>query len=73
MELDRRSIQWCTVVDPSEYDIEDDMKEMVKLANERKTLYILLDVGKILGLYLAYKELKEDIKDRLTEEKNKGI
>jgi hypothetical protein len=48
----------CTVVMPQEYNIEAQMKRAVRLANLQRQAYIPFDVGKLVGLYLAYKELK---------------
>ena len=50
---------WTTTVDPSEYDIDADMKRMVKLSNKLKEVYTSMDIGKIWGLYEAWKILKE--------------
>jgi len=50
---------WTTTVDPSEYDIDADMERMVNLSNELKEVYTPMDVGKIWGLYKAWKKLKE--------------
>lgn len=50
---------WTTTVDPSEYDIEYQMKRMVRLANKNRECFTPMDVGKVWGLYLAWKELKE--------------
>jgi hypothetical protein len=58
---------WTTVVDPTEYDIESDMKRMIKLSNENKECYTAMDIGKVVGLYLSWKnkekpQLKENVK-----------
>lgn len=53
---------YTTVVDPSEYDIEGQMVRMVKLANRDREGFVDMDVGKVWGLYLAWKELKEQVK-----------
>jgi hypothetical protein len=53
-----------TVVNPSEYDIESDMRRMIKLSNKNKECYTSMDIGKIIGLYLSWKELNEKTKTR---------
>jgi hypothetical protein len=58
-------LQYTTIVDPSEYDIEKDIEGAIDLANKGQGhpdaphLFIPFDIGKIVGLYKAYKELKE--------------
>ena len=51
------SLKWSTILPPEEYDIEWDMQRIVKLANTGRLLYISMDVGKLIGLYQAWKEL----------------
>lgn len=51
---------WTTVVDPEEYDIDAEMTRMVKLSNKKKEIYTEMDIGKVYGLYLAWKRLKEE-------------
>ena len=58
MKKDPLRPEWTTVVDPSEYDIEKQMRRMVRLANQKKEQFTSMDVGKVIGLYLAWKELK---------------
>lgn len=50
---------YTTVVYPDEYNIEEQMVETIKLSNEEKSCYLSMDVGKMIGLWKAYKELKE--------------
>lgn len=50
---------WSSVVSPTEYDIEVQMKGMVMRSNENKECFSTMDVGKVVGLYLAYKSMKE--------------
>ena len=42
--------QFSTTVEPSEYDIQEQMEQFVVLANEEKAFYFPADVGKIWGL-----------------------
>lgn len=49
---------FCTTLDPSEYNINKQMEDMVKLANKYKKAYVEMDVGKVWGLYLAWKQLQ---------------
>ena len=60
MPKDKLRPKWMTVVDPSEYDVDKDMKQMVQLHNKSMELYLPMDVGKIWGLYLAWKKLREE-------------
>lgn len=53
--------EWCTVVDPSEYDIEKQFEQAVEDANEEQAQYYMMDIGKVWGLYLSWKEQKEKI------------
>lgn len=48
--------EFSTVIDPSEYDFDKQMIEWVKLANKKQVAFLDIDVGKLWGLYLAYKE-----------------
>ena len=48
---------YSTVVDPSEYNIDSQMRNMVKMANINRECWCDMDVGKVWGLYLAWKEL----------------
>ncbi len=50
---------FSTVVDPSEYDIEYQMNFMVRMANKNKECFTEMDVGKIVGLYDAWKNMCE--------------
>jgi hypothetical protein len=50
---------YTTVVHPNEYDIDKDMEEVIKLSNKTKDYLLLMDVGKVIGLWKAYKELLE--------------
>jgi hypothetical protein len=56
---DKFRLKWMTVVDPSEYDIEKQMQQLVRNHNQTKEMWMPTDVGKVIGLYLAWKELKE--------------
>ncbi len=51
---------YVNIIKPSEYDLEKDIKRAVKLANQNKESYIMFDIGKLVGLYNAYKECVED-------------
>ena len=53
--------KYCTIVDPSEYDIKSQMERMVRLANRNKEIYTPMDVGKTYGLYLAWQESQKRI------------
>ena len=52
---------FSSTVDPSEYDIKEQMERMVKLANKNKECFCEMDVGKIWGLYLAWKCLANSV------------
>lgn len=52
---------WTTTVYPDEYDYLSQFSRMVKLANKNKEIYCEMDVGKVWGLVLAYKEAQDKI------------
>ena len=52
---------WSTTVHPSEYDIDEQMTEFVKAANKAKEHYYGIDVGKLWGLYTAYKSQQDEL------------
>lgn len=61
----KQILKWCTVVGPDEYDLDKQIDEIIKIANKEHAKpnsdnpYLPIDVGKFVGLYLAWKELKE--------------
>lgn len=54
-------LKWSTTVMPDEYDYIGQFSRMVKLANQNKQYFCEMDVGKVWGLVLAYKELSEKV------------
>jgi hypothetical protein len=53
-----------TIVFPNDYrngiaDIEKQLERMVKEANKSGEYTAIVDIGKLIGLFLAYKELAE--------------
>lgn len=52
---------YTTIVRPDDYDIVTDMEDMVYFSNSRKEIYTLMDVGKVVGLYLDWVELKKKL------------
>ena len=58
---------FCTVVDPSEYDIARDVKRLITIANKNKEMYAPVDVGKFVGLYEAWEEQAKEIEFQKTE------
>ena len=60
---------WCTTVGPEEYDVDKQMADFVEAANHDKENFYAIDVGKLWGLYLAYKEQQECLTEWL---KNAG-
>jgi hypothetical protein len=60
---------YTTIVHPSEYDIDGDMIEAIKLSIREKSSYILMDIGKMVGLWEAYKELKEQYENEFGGQK----
>ena len=52
---------WSTTVDPSEYDVDGQMEDFVKAANKAKECYYGIDVGKLWGLYKAYKSQADEL------------
>ena len=63
---------FCTVVDPSEYDIARDVKRLITIANKNKEMYAPVDVGKFIGLYEAWKEQAAEV-ERLRQENGSAI
>ena len=60
MKKDPLHPEWTTVVSPDEYDIEAQMRKAVRYHNkEDHTAWVPMDIGKVIGLYLAYKSMKE--------------
>lgn len=51
--------KWTTTVHPDEYDYLGQFSQMVKWANRDKQCFCEMDVGKVWGLVLAYKDLSE--------------
>lgn len=62
MSKDVRPI-WTTTVAPYEYDIDGQMKRMVRLANKHHETFTPMDVGKVWGLYLAWKCLAKPARE----------
>ena len=52
--------EWTTTVFPEEYDYVEQFTRMVKLANKNKEFFCEMDVGKVWGLILTVKRLKEE-------------
>ena len=55
--------RWTAVVPPEEYDIEKEIRQAVRLANVsdgRDSIFVIADIGKLVGLYIAYKEVCEE-------------
>ena len=61
---------WTTTVYPDEYDYLSQFSRMVKLANKNKEIYCEMDVGKVWGLVLAYKEAQDKMKELAAFKKN---
>ena len=49
---------FTTVVSPEEYDLDTDMLNAMKLSIKEKSQYILMDIGKMVGLWQAFRELE---------------
>ena len=58
MAKDKWRLLQTTIVSPEEYDIEKQMADTVKLANKEMEAFVPVDVGKLIGLYQAWKQLK---------------
>ena len=52
--------RFTTVVSPDEYDLDLEIRAMVEEANQQESYSIPMDVGKVVGLYLAYMEALRD-------------
>jgi hypothetical protein len=57
---------FSTTVDPSEYDIDGQMRRMVRLANKNNESYTEMDIGKVWGLYLAWKRMASSVHGKVT-------
>ena len=64
---------FSTSVDPSEYDIDAQMERMVKLANRDAACFVEMDVGKVWGLYQAWKRLANAEHHARPEAKRKDV
>ena len=67
MKMKDKKPMFCTVVDPSEYDIARDVKRLITIANKNKEMYAPVDVGKFVGLYEAWEEQAKEIEFQKTE------
>ena len=54
------SLEWSTIVPPTDYNIEADMQQAVRLANSQALLYVPMDIGKIIGLYEDWKRVNSE-------------
>lgn len=52
-------LQSTTVVFPSEYDLDAQLRRTIKQSNITMDAFPKMDIGKIVGLYIAYKRLQE--------------
>ena len=48
-----------TIVQPSEYNLHEQMVSAIELANKDYSPFIEMDIGKVIGLYQAYLDLLE--------------
>ncbi len=48
-----------TIVFPNEYDLDAQIRESIKESNTALNPYMPMDIGKVVGLYIAYKKLQE--------------
>ena len=42
--------KWATIVEPSEYPIEEQFDAAVRDANKNSAMYVPMDIGKVVGL-----------------------
>jgi len=50
---------YTTIVGPDEYDIEEQMDGVIESSNQSKDPWPRIGAGKVIGLYLDWKRLKE--------------
>lgn len=50
--------EWTTVVSPSEYDIDGQMKRTLQLANRNKETSVDIDLGMLWGLYESWRDAR---------------
>jgi hypothetical protein len=65
--IDKLNPLFCTIVTPEEYNIQEDMERAVEIANMRKTAYVSIDIGKIIGLYKQWLVLLNEKKEGKNE------
>lgn len=66
------NLLYTTVVYPKEYDLDEQVKQAIDISNKQQDCYILIDVGKLVGLYNAYSDVtKSHTKPRETKKKSK--
>lgn len=53
--------RYSSIYSPNDYDIATQMEDMVWLANKREESFCSVDVGKIVGLYLDWLEMKKNL------------
>lgn len=46
-----------TIVEPDEYNLDEDMFSLMEVSAKRREPFILMDVGKVIGLWEAYNDL----------------
>ena len=48
---------WTTTVSPDEYDARAQFENAVKNANDGRSCFVEIDIGKVWGLFLAWESL----------------
>jgi hypothetical protein len=49
-------LKTTTVVRPNEYDIDKEINQLISVANKANDWTVNFDIGKLVGLYLAWKD-----------------
>ena len=53
-------LKTTTVIRPDEYDIEKEINQLIDDANKANDWIVNYDIGKLVGLYLAWKNANND-------------
>lgn len=52
-----------TVVFPKEYDLDKQIRKSIQESNTSMDSFPRMDIGKIVGLYMAYSKLEEELRE----------
>ncbi|MBT9170265.1 MAG: hypothetical protein DDT18_00604 [Actinobacteria bacterium] len=64
---------YSTIVSPNEYNLGAEMIRAMELSIREKSPYVLMDIGKVVGLWQAYNDLLAETKSRQEDTRRKQI